>query len=86
MHILESSNQDEPLIMFLYGITLVPLVKELWTEDPEVLLLFHADYSVFDGLEHQSACLLILIPERGASRGYFPDTDNLLFICEFPTQ
>ena len=70
--------------MVLYGITLIPLTEYLRAEDPELVAPLYADNPAFDGLEFQSARLLTLFLEWGASQGYLPDPANLLFICDSP--
>ena len=47
--IQEGVTQGYPLLIILYGITLIPLAKELGTADPGLLSLFYADDAVFDG-------------------------------------
>ena len=68
--------------MALYGITLVPLAKELRVADPGILLPSYADDVVFDGLARQSAQLLKLLMKRGADRGYFPEPAKSVFISD----
>ena len=72
--------------MVLYGITLVPLAKELRAADPGLLSFFYADDAMFHGLTRQSAQLLQMLTERGPDRGYFPDPDKSLFISDTPGQ
>ena len=55
--------------MVLYGITLVPLAKELRVADPGLLLPFYADDAAFDGSEQRSAQLLKMLMKRGADQG-----------------
>ena len=51
----EGVTQGYPLLMFLYGIILVPLVEELRDDNPTLLPIFYADDSAFDGSVRQSA-------------------------------
>ena len=45
----EGLTQGEPLLIVLYGVPLVPLAKELRSEDSGLLSLFYADDAVIDG-------------------------------------
>ena len=51
--------------MVLYGITLVPLAKDLRAADLGLLSLFYADGAGFDGSARKSAQLLKLLMKRG---------------------
>ena len=55
--------------MLFYGITQVVLVKEIRMSDPALLAPFYADNSASDGSVQQSARILTLLLERGASLG-----------------
>ena len=70
----------------MYGITLVPLLKELRAADPGLLSLFYADDAVFESSARQSAQLLNLLMERGRDREYFPEPAKSLFISDTPRQ
>ena len=69
----EEVTQGDPLSMFLYGITLIPLAKEFKVADPGILSPFYANDSAFDGSAQQSAQLLKLLTKRGTGRGYFTE-------------
>ena len=70
--------------MVLYGITLVPLSKDLRSADSILLSLFYADDAAFDGLAQQSAHLLNLLMERGADWRYFNETAKSLSVSDTP--
>ena len=72
--------------MVLYGITLIPLAKELRAADPGLLSTFYADDADFDGSARRSAQLLKLFMKRGPDPGYLPDPDKYLFISDTPGQ
>ena len=55
--------------MVFYGITLVPLAKEIRAADPGLLTPFYVDDKVFEGLAQRSAQLLKILLERGTDRG-----------------
>ena len=82
----EGVNQGYPLSVVLYGITLVPLAKELIVADPGILSHFYADDAAFEGLARQSAQLLKLLMKRSPDRGYFLEADKSLFISNTPGQ
>ena len=82
----EGVTQGDPLFMFLYGITLIPLAEELRAADLGLLSTFYADDAAFDGLVRRSAQLLKLLMKRRPDRGYFPDPAKSLFISDTPGQ
>ena len=45
----EGVTQGHPLLIVLYGITLIPLAKELRAADPGLLSPFYTDDAAFDG-------------------------------------
>ena len=51
--------------MVLYGITLVPLAKELRDADPTILSPFYANDIVFNMSARRSAAQLHLLMDRG---------------------
>ena len=82
--IQEGVTQGDPILMVLYGITLVPLAEELRAADLGILYPFYADDAAFDGLTRRSAQLLKLLMKRGPDWGYFPEPSNSLFISDTP--
>ena len=72
--------------MVLYGITLVPLAKELRAADPGLLSPFYADDAAFDGSSQRSAQLLKRLMERGPDQGYFPKPAKSILILDTPGQ
>ena len=82
----EGVTQGYPISVVLYGITLVPLSKELRAADPGLLSPFYADDAAFNGSARRISQLLKLLIKRGADRGYFPETAKSLFISDIPGQ
>ena len=80
----EGVTQGYPLLMIFYGITLVPLAKELRVAHPGLIPPLYADDVAFRGLAQPSAQLLKLLMERGSDRGYFPEPAKSLFILNTP--
>ena len=72
--------------MVLYGINLFPLIEELRSEDPGLLIPLYADDKSFDGLAQRSAQLLKLLMDRKAEQGYLPKPAKSLFIADTPDQ
>ena len=67
--IREGVTQGEPLSMVLYGITLIPLTKELHASDPALMAPFYTNDAEFDGSAQRGTWMLILLLERGTARG-----------------
>ena len=61
----EGVNQSDPLLMVLYGITLIPLSEELRDADTTIMSPFYANDALFDGLARRSAVQLRLLMEQG---------------------
>ena len=80
----EGVTQGDPLLMALYGITLVPLAEKLQAANLGLLTPLYADDAAFDGLSWRISQLLKLLFEIGTGQGYFPDPTNSLFIANFP--
>ena len=58
---IEGVTHGDPLLMVLYGITLVPLTEEIRAADPGLLYTFYADDADFDGSARNSAQILNLL-------------------------
>ena len=82
----EGVTQGDPLLIVLYGITLVPLGEELRAADLGLLLPFYANDAAFDGSAGQSVQLLKLLMKRGPYWVYFPKPAKSLFISDTPGQ
>ena len=72
--------------MFLYGITLIPLVEEIRAADLGLLSPFYADDAAFEGSAQRSAQLLKLLMKRGPDQGYFPEPAKSIFVSDIPRQ
>ena len=57
----EGVTQGDPLLILLYGITLVPLAQNLSDVDTTLLFPFYADDVAFDGSSSQSVVQLIML-------------------------
>ena len=77
--IREGVIQGDPLSMFLYDITLVPLSEKLRDAYPTLISPFYADDAAFDGLTQRSAAKQTLVMDWEPDRGYFPDLAKVPF-------
>ena len=68
----------------LYGITLVPLSKDLRAADPGVLSSFYTDDAAFNSSTQKSVQLVKVLMKRGLERGYLPEPAKSLFILDMP--
>jgi hypothetical protein len=71
----ESVTQEDPLLMFAYGISILPLIRILKQEFPEVEQPWYADHAgaggKFDTISIRH--LFLKLQEIGPSYGYFPE-------------
>ena len=70
--------------MVLYGITLVPLTKDLRDAYPNLLSPFYANDAVFNGPFSHSAAQLRLLMDRKPHQVYLPEPSKLLLISDKP--
>ena len=82
----EIVTQKDNLFMVLYGITLVPLAKDIRVADPGLISPFYAVDTVFDGSERRSEQIFKLLMESWLDRGYFPEPFKSLFISNTSDQ
>jgi hypothetical protein len=83
-HILlsrEGVTQGDPLSMFLYGLTLVPLAKFLRAQVPTVIQPWYADDCAMAGSVSNITTAMRLLLHYGPSRGYFPEPSKSILIC-----
>ena len=80
----EGVTQGDPLSMFLYRITLFPLVEELQAVDPGLFTPFYLYDAEFDGLVITSVQLLKLLMEKETDRGYFSKPARIICIADSP--
>eukprot|EP00957_Ditylum_brightwellii_P044679 3387409-Ditylum_brightwellii.AAC.1 len=82
LHSKEGVTQGDPQSMVTYGITLVPLAEQIRAADAEVMVPFYADNITLDGPVGRNACQLKLLMEHGPDRGYFPEPDKSIHVCD----
>ena len=80
----EGVTQGDPLLVVLYGITLITLAEELWAADPGLLTPFYEDDVEFFGSERRSAHILKLLMGRGKDQWYLTHPAKLLLIENSP--
>ena len=69
-------------MVFLYGITLVPLAEELRDADPTLLSPFYVNNVAFYGLVRWCAAQVLLLMEQGPDKDYFPELSKNIFMAE----
>ena len=57
----EEFTQSDPLLIVLYGITLVTLTDELHAADPKLLPPFYSYNALFDDLVRRSSRLMSIL-------------------------
>eukprot|EP00957_Ditylum_brightwellii_P018888 1420548-Ditylum_brightwellii.AAC.1 len=70
--------------MIGYGVALLPLADQLKEEEKKVLAPFFADDLSLDGPAQCNACQLRFMMDKGPDRGYFPEPDKSIHICNSP--
>ena len=68
----EGIVEGDPILMVLYGITLIPLEEDLRSKDPGFLSPLYADNAAFDGSARGSAQFLKLLMDGRPNLGYLP--------------
>ncbi|KAL7461468.1 hypothetical protein ACHAXS_001898, partial [Conticribra weissflogii] len=68
--------------MILYGVALVPLVKLLRAECPEVMQPWYADDLALLARHHSNARCLKLLTAKGPFFGYYPNPGKSWHICD----
>ena len=73
MNSKEGVTQGDPLVIFSYGIGVVPLIIELQDAHPRVTQAWYADDVGVEGLFGHILDHFKDMQVRGALRGYFPE-------------
>lgn len=76
----EGIIQGDPLSMILYGLTVLPLIKSLKVDFPEVLQIWYADDSSLAGQVTDLGPVLLQLHARGKSRGYKVQPSKSIFV------
>ena len=76
----EGVTQGDPLAMFVYGISMVPLAEFLRAEVPSLIQTWYADDCSMGGRVSGIATAMKLLLEKGPQRGYFPEPAMSIFI------
>ena len=73
-------TQVYPLVMVVYGLGILPLIRELYTAYPSVTQPWYADSAglggTFKGIRSHIDNLIV----RGHPRGYFPDITKSILV------
>ena len=73
-------------MIVLYGITLVPLAKNLKDVDPIILSHFYTNDMSFNGSVMHSEAQFKLLMYQGPDQGYPPEPAESLFIADNPEE
>ncbi len=77
IHSKEGVTQGDPLAMTAYGIGILPLIKHLQLEFPELLHIWYADDASIMGKQSQILQFFECISFLGPDFGYFPAPKNV---------
>ena len=76
----EGIIQGDPLAMILYGITLVPLAKQLKEAVPDLIHSWYADDAALAGDSSRIRKAVRLLQQWGPQRGYFLEADKSIAV------
>ena len=83
MHIKEGVTQGDPLAMIAYGIRVLPLIRFLRKDHPQVLQPWYADDAGAGGNFEAVMAHFRDLQLKGPARGYFPNpTKSILVVSE----
>ena len=82
----EGVTQEDPLLIILYRVNLVPLEYYLRSVDPGLITPFYAYYVLFEGLARRISPILKLFLDRGPDRRYLPEPSKSMFISDSPNK
>jgi hypothetical protein len=77
----EGVTQGDPLSMFLYGLALTPLSRNLRDQVPEAVQPVYADDMFIAGTASRIADCMRLLQVQGPRRGYFPEPAKSIVVC-----
>ena len=80
LHSIEGVTQGGPLKMIAYGIRILPLIKNLKREIPDVTQPWYADDARSLGTFAILETYFYLLTRQGPGRGYHPDLTKSLLI------
>ena len=80
LHIKEGVTQGEPLAMIVYGIGILPLIKNLKRKIPDVTQPWYSDNAKDLGTFARLATYFDLLTCQGPGRGYYPEQSNSVLI------
>eukprot|EP00957_Ditylum_brightwellii_P070783 5379117-Ditylum_brightwellii.AAC.1 len=86
LHSKEGVTQGDPTSMIGYGVTLVPLAEQAaWLEE-KAIIPFYADDECIDGPACCNARIVKFLVEKGPDRGYFPEPEKSILVCDASDQ
>jgi hypothetical protein len=82
LHSKEGVTQGDPISMVAYGILLLPLIRTLKSEIPEVNQPWYADDAGAGGTSKGIRRYFEALQEKGPCRGYFPEPSKSILILQ----
>ena len=73
-------TQGEPLAIIVYGIGIIPLIKNLKREIPDVTHPWYADDAGASGTFARLKIYFDLLTRQGPGRGYHPEPSKIILI------
>ena len=80
MHIREGVTQGYPLAMVPYGIGVLPLIKRLKVEYPDVTQTWYAEDAGAIGMYKNTELYSILLTQFSTGRGYYSEQPKIVLI------
>eukprot|EP00957_Ditylum_brightwellii_P011460 866229-Ditylum_brightwellii.AAC.2 len=72
--------------MIGYDITLVPLAEQVTKLDQKVITPLYANDECANGPARCNAQIVKFLVKQGSDRGYFPEPDKSIHVCDDPAQ
>ena len=80
LHSREGVTQGDPLVMIAYSIGILPLIKNIKWEIPDVTQTWYADYAGALGTFARLETYLYSLTRQGPGRGYHLEPSKSIFI------
>ena len=75
----EGVTQGDVLAMILYGLALLPIIKELKRNFPNLQQPWYADDAAAAGKFQQIKDFVLELMEKGPKYGYYPEPEELFY-------
>ena len=80
LHIKEGVTQGDPLAMIAYGIWVLPLIRVLRSDHPQVYQPWYADDAGAGGTFRDIMAHFTDLQLKGPAPGYFPETTKSILV------